>query len=152
MIKAKGGCTPYAWQVISGSLPPGISSKPSTKTTSLDLSGTPRDATSYSFTISATDCQKRVSHQSYKIVIQAGANHVVDLSWKASSSTDIAGYNVYRGASATSMSKINSSLVASTIYDDSTVANDSTYYYATTAVDTEGNESVKSGAVEVAVP
>ena len=89
---------------------------------------------------------------SYKVVIQGTANHVVDLSWKASTSSDVAGYNVYRGPDGSTWKKINPSVIASTLYDDSTVANGSTYYYATTAVDTEGRESSKSIAVIAVIP
>jgi hypothetical protein len=52
--------------------------------------------------------------------------HTVDLSWTASSSTDISGYNVYRAvytASCGSVSKINSALITSTSYRDSEVSN-----------------------------
>jgi len=152
VIQASGGCTPYAWSIASGTLPAGVSQKPSTKTTSLDLTGTPTKAASYSFTVSVMGCGRNVSKKSYTVVIQTGANHVVDLSWNASTSTDVAGYNVYRSPNGTKWKKINASLVASTLYSDSSVANGSTYYYTTTAVDTSGNESVKTTAVEVVIP
>ncbi|MGC2790546.1 MAG: hypothetical protein WA899_00885, partial [Candidatus Sulfotelmatobacter sp.] len=80
------------------------------------------------------------------------ANHVVDLSWKASTSDDLGGYNVYRGPDGTTWKKINASLIGSRLYSDSTVANNTTYYYATTAVNIEGEESRKSAAVKVDVP
>jgi fibronectin type 3 domain-containing protein len=76
----------------------------------------------------------------------------VDLKWKASTSPHIAGYNVYRGPNGTNWKKINASLIASTLYDDSTVANGSTYYYATTAVNIEGEESPKSARVKAVIP
>jgi hypothetical protein len=152
VIYASGGCTPYAWALVSGTLPAGVTRTPGPKTTSLDLTGTPASAATYSFTISVTGCGKHVSQMSYKVVIQAAANHVVDLNWKASTSNDVAGYNVYRGPDGTTWKKINVSLVASTLYDDSTVANGSTYYYAVTAVDINGHESSKTGAVKAIVP
>jgi fibronectin type 3 domain-containing protein len=76
----------------------------------------------------------------------------VDLNWKASTSADIVGYNVYRAPDATTWTKINASLIGSTVYSDSSVANDSTYYYATTAVNVDGSQSGKSAAVKVVVP
>src|SRR5271157_595234 len=152
IIYASGGCTPYAWALVSGTLPAGVTRAPGTKTTSLDLTGTPASAATYSFTISVTGCGGHVSKMSYQVVIQAAANHVVDLNWKASTSNDIVGYNVYRGPDGTTWGKINASLVASTIYDDSTVANGSTYYYAVTAVDIYGDESSKTGAVKAVIP
>jgi putative Ig domain-containing protein len=151
-IKASGGCTPYSWAIVSGSLPAGIRKKTSSTTTSLILSGTPTAAASYSFTVAATGCGKSVSKMAYRIVIQKTANHVVDLSWKASTSTNIAGYNVYRSPDASTWKRVNASLTASTRYSDSSVANGSTYYYATTAVNISGKESSKTTPVKVVVP
>jgi fibronectin type 3 domain-containing protein len=79
-------------------------------------------------------------------------DHVVDLSWNSSTSTDVAGYNVYRSPDGNNWSKINVSLVGSTIYDDSTVVNGDTYYYAVTAVDLQGDESGKSAVAKASVP
>ena len=88
----------------------------------------------------------------YKLVIQASANHVVDLRWNASTSSNVTGYNLYRSPDGTTWNKINASLIASTLYADSTVANGSTYYYAATAVDIYGQESSKTAPIRVAVP
>src|SRR5258708_760273 len=74
VIQAKNGCTPYSWSLISGSLPPGISEKASTDTTSLDLYGTPTTAATYSFTISAKGCEGHVSSVSYKVVVQSSSS------------------------------------------------------------------------------
>jgi fibronectin type 3 domain-containing protein len=102
--------------------------------------------------VKATGCGGLVSKKSYKVVIQATAEHVVDLHWKGSTSSDVAGYNVYRGPNGKIWTKINASLIGSTLYSDSTVANDTTYYYATTAVNLEGRESRKTAAVKVVIP
>jgi hypothetical protein len=151
-IQASGGCTPYKWAFDSGNVPAGVTVRPSTATTSLILGGTPTTAGTDSFVIRVTDCRSSVSQASYKVAIQSAANHVVDLSWKPSKSPHIAGYNIYRGLNETKWEKINASLIASTLYDDSTVANGSTYYYATTAVNIEGEESAKSAAVKAIIP
>jgi len=152
VINASGGCTPYKWTIASGTLPGGLSKTESTSTTSLDLSGTPTAAGTYSFTASVKGCGGHVSEVSYTLTIQPAAEHVVDLSWDASTSNNISGYNVYRGPDGSTWQKINASLVASTLYDDSTVANGSTYYYAVTAVDIDGDESCKTPAVGVVIP
>lgn len=152
VINASGGCTPYKWAIASGALPAGVTAKVSSTTTSLSLTGTPTTAATYSFTEKVTECGGHVSQVSYKVVIQATANHVVDLSWKASTSTDVAGYNVYRSLDGASWKKINASLIASTLYGDSTVANSTTYYYAATAVDISGKESGKSSSIKAIVP
>jgi Putative Ig domain len=152
VIAAKGGCTPYKWQIASGKLPSGISDKSSGNTSDLDLSGTPTNANSYSFTASVTDCGGHVAKESYTLTIQQAAEHVVSLKWNASTSKEIAGYNVYRGPNGTTWTKINAGLVPVTDYDDSTVSNGSTYYYSAASVNISGEESPKSTAVKITVP
>jgi len=151
-IQASGACTPYTWSIASGSLPAGITKKASSTTASLTLSGSPTTAKSYPFTLAVTACKGQVAKHSYTVVIQSGANHIVDLSWKASTSTNIAGYNIYRSPDGANWKKQNVSLIASTLYSDSTVSNGSTYYYAASAVDIKGAESGKSAAIKVVVP
>jgi hypothetical protein len=152
VIKASGGCTPYKWAIASGALPAGVTAKMSSTTTSLTIAGTPTTAATSSFAVKVTGCGGGVSQVSYKVVIQATANHVVDLSWRASTSGNIVGYNVYRSPDGATWKKINASLIASTLYSDSTVANTTTYYYAATAVDVYGHESSRTAAVKVIVP
>jgi hypothetical protein len=152
VIQASGGCTPYKWAIASGALPAGVTAKASSTTTSLKLAGTPTTAATDSFAVKVTGCGGSVSQVSYKVVIQATANHVVDLSWNPSTSGDVVGYNVYRGPDGATWKKINASLIASMLYSDSTVANSTTYYYATTAVDIYGHESSKSTAVKAVIP
>ena len=74
----------------------------------------------------------------------------VNLSWNAS--TQVAGYNVYRGTAPGSYVKINPSLDPNTTYSDSSVVAGTTYYYAATAVNSSGQESGYSTPVAVAVP
>lgn len=79
--------------------------------------------------------------------------HIVDLSWNASTSTSVTGYNVYRGGAATGpFSKINPVLNTSMNYSDSTVQSGQTYYYVTTAVDSAGVESSYSNQTQAVVP
>ena len=151
-INATNGCTPYRW-TITGALPAGIQYDAQNAGRSLTLSGTPTTASTYKFSALVTGCQGRQSQVSYTVVIQPVPFHVVDLSWNASNSQNIAGYNVYRGADGVNWGRINAGgLIASTVYSDSTVSNGSTYYYAATAVNTSGKESVKSTAIRVIIP
>lgn len=152
VVKASGGCTPYVWAVVSGNLPAGVKAKPSSTTTSLNLSGTPKTAATYSFTEQVTACGGRSSRASFKTVIQAAAESVVNLRWNSSKSTDVAGYNIYRSPDGVTWKKKNVSLIGSTLYSDSTVANGSTYYYAATAVDIYGHESRKTAPVKAVIP
>ncbi|MFZ0954004.1 MAG: hypothetical protein WAN17_17155 [Candidatus Sulfotelmatobacter sp.] len=152
VIQASDGCTPYKWAIESGGLPVGVTAKVSGTTTSLDLAGTPTTAATYSFVVKVTGCGGHVSQVSYKVVVQATADHVVDLSWKASTSGDLGGYNVYRSPDGAVWTKMNASLIGSTLYSDSTVANSTTYCYAVTAVNIDGDQSSKSAAIKVVVP
>lgn len=151
-ITASKGCTPYKWALASGALPVGVTAKTSTSTTSFNLSGTPTKAGTYSFAVKATGCGGSVSQVAYKVIIQTGANHVVDLSWKASTTSTVVGYNVYRSPDSATWKKLNASLIGSTLYSDATVSNSTTYYYSATAVDSTGHESSKTAAVKAVVP
>jgi len=152
VIKASGGCTPYKWSISSGELPNGITAKASANSVDLDLDGTPTKSEKYSFTASVTDCGEHVARKSYTLTIQASAEHVVSLKWNASTSKDVAGYNVYRGPDGVKWTKINEGLIAATDYDDSSISNGSTYYYSATTVNIYGEESKKTGSVKVYVP
>jgi hypothetical protein len=79
------------------------------------------------------------------------AKYSVSLSWNGSTSA-VSGYNVYRGTSAGSYSRLNSSIDPNTSYTDSTVASGTTYYYAATSVSTNGQESGYSSPVKVVIP
>ena len=151
VITTSNGCGTAAWSISSGSLPAGITKKSSKKAISLTLSGTPTKAATSSFSVTVTSCGHS-STMAYKVTMQASANHVVTLSWNASTSSDVTGYNVYRSPDSSSWTKINAGVVPSTLYNDSTVANGSTYYYAATSVDISGDESSKTKSIKVVVP
>lgn len=79
--------------------------------------------------------------------------HYVSLSWGASSSSSIAGYNIYRGtAPGGPYTKLNSSLISSLLFTDTTAQPGQTYYYVATAVNTNNAESAYSTAASVVVP
>jgi hypothetical protein len=85
--------------------------------------------------------------------------HYATLSWNASTSTGVAGYNVYRSTSQTATlanglyAKLNSSPVVGTTFIDSTVSAGTVYYYVTTTVNTAGAESAASNQFQApAVP
>jgi hypothetical protein len=83
----------------------------------------------------------------------AASPHSVALSWVASTSAGVVGYNVYRGGvSGGPYSRINSALEAATAYTDNNVTAGSTYFYVTTAVDGSGNESGYSNQSQAAIP
>jgi hypothetical protein len=80
-------------------------------------------------------------------------SHSATLNWIASTSTNVVGYNVYRGTqSGGPYTKLNGTPVAATTYADSNVTAGTTYYYVVTAVDSTGAESAHSTEVSAAIP
>jgi fibronectin type 3 domain-containing protein len=78
-------------------------------------------------------------------------SHSVNLSWTASTSSDVDSYNVYRGTvNGGPYTKIAST--AYLTYQDLDVASGVTYYYVATAVDTSGLESVYSNQASAVIP
>lgn len=74
-----------------------------------------------------------------------GGDSEVSLDWNDNSEEDLDGYNVYRTTSQVQdYYKINASLVSASDYTDSTVSNNTTYWYVVRAVDTSSNESSSS--------
>ena len=134
---------------LGGFTPPVLAAGPSvpfTVTFAPTTSGTASANVSF-FTSSSTSALETASGSGATI------QHIADLSWNASTSASITGYNVYRGTiSGGPYSKINSALDTSMSYSDSTVQSGQTYYYATTAVDSTGVESSYSNQVQVVVP
>jgi hypothetical protein len=79
------------------------------------------------------------------------SSHSVTLSWKGSLSS-VAGYNVYRSVSGAAYTKMNSSLIPTSQYTDTTVQAGQTYYYVATSVDSTNQESPYSQQVSVTIP
>jgi hypothetical protein len=79
--------------------------------------------------------------------------HSVSLTWSASPTTTVTGYNVYRSTVSGSLyAKVNSAALTGLAYTDTAVQTATTYYYVATAVDGNGNESVFSNQVTAAIP
>ncbi len=124
---------------------------PAGKDVSLNVAFTPQASGNPSATLSfasdATDSPTRSA------LVGTGTVTFVSLSWIASTSSEVMGYNIYRKTSLTgSYTRINSKLDPNTNYTDATVVHGTTYYYATTAVNSQGKESEYSSGVEVVVP
>jgi hypothetical protein len=82
----------------------------------------------------------------------SAAQHSVNLSWKPSTS-QVIGYNVYRGAkSGGPYSMVTSAPETGTSFTDTSVQGGNTYYYVVTAVNGSGNESVYSNQAAASVP
>lgn len=82
----------------------------------------------------------------------SSVQHSVSLSWNASTSSNVVGYNIYRGTVSGANYGLQNSMIASTSYMDSTVQSGQTYYYVVTAVDSTGKESPYSNQVQAVIP
>ena len=77
----------------------------------------------------------------------------VDLTWTASTSSDVVGYNVYRGTvSGGPYTKLDSSAVSADTYTDRTVQSGQKYFYVVRSVDGSGTESANSTEVSAMIP
>ena len=75
------------------------------------------------------------------------------MSWIASVTTTVTGYNVYRSTtSGSGYVRINANPITLLNYTDSTVANSTTYFYVATAVDSNGLESSFSTQATAVIP
>ena len=147
-LTAVGGLPPYTWSITSGSLPAGLSLDANSGL----ISGTPTTPGTSSFTVQVSDSNSPPATATEPLSITVNA-HSVFLSWDASSSQDVIGYNAYRGTySGGPYAKLNSSLIATTSYVDQAVQSGYTYYYVTTAIDSQGLESVYSNQAVATVP
>jgi HYDIN/CFA65/VesB family protein/ASPM-SPD-2-Hydin domain-containing protein len=81
------------------------------------------------------------------------STHSVALTWNASTSTQIVGYNIYRARQAGGpYTQINTALDPSLHYLDYNVQAGYTYYYVVTAVNSAGAESAYSNQIKAAIP
>jgi uncharacterized protein DUF4082/carboxypeptidase family protein len=79
--------------------------------------------------------------------------HTVSLSWKASTSSNVTGYNVYRASVAGgAYTKMTAAPMAGTAWIDRSVVSGRTYYYVATTVDGNSKESGYSNLATAVVP
>jgi fibronectin type 3 domain-containing protein len=78
-----------------------------------------------------------------------GSSDVI-LSWAASPSAGVVGYNVYRGTASggESSTPLNSTPINGTSYVDAKVTHGTAYYYVVTAVGSNGVQSATSNETE----
>jgi hypothetical protein len=123
------------------------------QSTSFSVTFDPATASSLSGSVTVTSN----AANSPEVISLSGAgtaptSYSVSLSWTPSSSS-YSGFNVYRGAqSGGPYSKINSSLIATPSYTDTSVTAGDTYYYVATEVDTSGVESNYSSQTSAIIP
>lgn len=80
-------------------------------------------------------------------------DHSVSLTWIASISSGVTGYNLYRATTAGGpYTKVNSTPVSASSYTDTNVQAGTTYYYVATAVTSDKTESAYSNQAQLTVP
>jgi fibronectin type 3 domain-containing protein len=84
----------------------------------------------------------------------AAQAHSVDITWVASTSTPLQGYNVYRSTtSGGPYAKLSATLSPTTLlFTDRTPVSGKQYFYVVTALNTSGAESSASTQVAVTIP
>jgi hypothetical protein len=86
-------------------------------------------------------------------LITIWSSHRATLNWVASTSSRVAGYNVYRGTtSGGPYTKVSSTPASGTRYTDRYVQAGQTYYYVVTSVDGNSDESEYSSQATVTIP
>ena len=156
-LRASGGSVTISSSSLSGSgsqfAVPGVAfplTIPAGEESSLNVTFTPQNDGNKSAKLSLAS--NAANSPASEPLTGTGTAPYVTLSWNASTS-EVTGYNVYRSTARTGRyNKINASLDLDTTYRDATIVSGSTYFYATTAVNSSGQESGYSNRVEVVVP
>ena len=124
---------------------------PAGQSVAFTVTFTPQTTGAASATLTfTTNAQQAAITEAVTATGAAAPTYSVSLSWAASASPDISGYNIYRAAYASScgsFSKINAVLNTGTSYADSAVSDGTSYCYATTAVNSSNEESGYSNIV-----
>jgi fibronectin type 3 domain-containing protein len=125
-------------------------------------------STSYSYTVVARDAAGNSSPASNTATVTtpAGAapaapsnlvatavnGTTVNLTWTASTSSNVTGYNVYRGLHGGTLTLLSGGSTGTSPYTDATATAGTAYDYAVTAVATGGSESVRSNIATATTP
>ena len=151
--------TAFSYQIVATNTPTsysatGLPAGLSVSTTTGLISGTPTASGTSTVTLGATNAGG-TGYATLTLTVAAAGAHSVTLTWTASTSPNIAGYNIYRGTTSLSgpyPTLVNSGLITTTTYVDTSVVGGQTYYYAATAVNTSGVASGDSTPATAVVP
>jgi hypothetical protein len=112
---------------------------------------TPSAAGTRTATLTITD---NASGSPQTVALSSTGAHYVALSWTASTTSGVVGYNAYRGtASSGRFSQLNSSSISATTYTDGNAQAGQTYYYVVTAIASDDvTESADSNVASATVP
>src|ERR1700728_254078 len=148
-----GGTNPSEFSVSGLSFPVTVTtSQPVTFTVTFRPGATGAASATASFGSNATNSPSAATLRGSGA---AAPVHSVRLAWKASNTSGVTSYNVYRAVYAAnacgSYANIGSTPSSTTAYTDSVVADGTTYCYATASVDPSG-ESAYSNIVQAVIP
>jgi Abnormal spindle-like microcephaly-assoc'd, ASPM-SPD-2-Hydin len=123
---------------------------PSGQSVQVNVQFSPQSAGQFSGTLSLLS--NASNSQATEALAGTGTVPQVGLSWSPSTS-QVSGYNVYRRlAPSGTYAKVNASIDVTTSFVDIGVSAGMTYDYATTAVNSSGQESAYSNQVEIQIP
>jgi fibronectin type 3 domain-containing protein len=125
-------------------------------------------STSYSYAVVARDAAGNISPASNTATVTTPASAApaapsnlvatavngttVNLTWTASTSSNVTGYNVYRGLHGGTLTLLSGGSAGTSPYTDATATAGTAYDYAVTAVATGGSESVRSNIATATTP
>ena len=117
----------------------------------IEVTFTPSASGQRTATLSITD---NTSGSPQTVSLSGTGSHDVILSWAASGTSGVVGYNVYRGTTSggESSTPLNSTPINGTTYVDANVTAGATYYYSVTAVGPDGAQSAASAETVATVP
>ncbi|MGO4532074.1 fibronectin type III domain-containing protein [Paenibacillus sp. 2TAF8] len=117
------------------------------------------NGTSYNFSVTSVSSSKESTKATISItpidnvapavpknVVLVPGNKQIEIDWSDNTESDLAGYNIYRDGK-----KINTTLLTSSFFLDTEREVGIPYTYQISAVDLNGNESVKSASVTVQI-
>ena len=149
----------FSYQIVASNSPTsysatGLPAGLSVDTTTGLISGTPASAGTSTVTLGAANAGGS-GYATLTLTIAAPGAHSVTLTWTASTSPNIAGYNIYRGTTSLSgpyPTLVNSALITTTTFIDTSVVAGQTYYYVATAVNTGSVSSADSAPTTAVIP
>jgi len=117
----------------------------------IEVTFTPSASGQRTATLSITD---NTSGSPQTVSLSGTGSHDVILSWAVSGTSGVVGYNVYRGTTSggENSTPLNSTPINGTTYLDENVTAGATYFYAVTAVGSNGTQSAASAETEATVP
>ena len=103
--------------------------------------------------VASLNITDNASGSPHSVPLSGKGMHDVILSWTDSATPAVIGYYVYRGsASGGPYTKLNTTPATGTAYTDNNVQAGQTYYYVSTALDSNNAESVYSNHATAVIP